>query len=159
MEFKNVKLGVLLLGFGLTAHAQQTTLSSGGDASGSGGTVAYSIGQIVYTSNIGSIGSVNQGVQHPYEFITLGIENPELAISLAVFPNPTSENITLNIKDYDNEKLVYQLFDMQGKLLRSEPIANQQTQINMSSLPVATYIINVVSQENRKIQSFKIIKN
>jgi hypothetical protein len=35
----------------------------------------------------------------------------------------------------------------------------QQTQINMNSLPPATYFANVVNQENKKVQSFKIIKN
>lgn len=34
----------------------------------------------------------------------------------------------------------------------------QQTQINMNSLPTATYFVNVVNQENKKVQSFKIIK-
>jgi hypothetical protein len=29
----------------------------------------------------------------------------------------------------------------------------------MNGLPSATYFINVVNQENKKVQSFKIIKN
>ena len=63
MKHKKVKWGVLLLGLGLTAQAQQATTATGGNASGSGGTVAYSVGQIVYTTNTGSTGSVAQGMQ------------------------------------------------------------------------------------------------
>jgi hypothetical protein len=47
MKYKKVKISVLLLGLGLTAQAQQATTATGSDASGSGGTVAYSVGQVV----------------------------------------------------------------------------------------------------------------
>ena len=59
---------VLLLGLGLTGLQAQTSVNAtGGDASGSGGSVSYSVGQVVYTTNTGTSGSVAQGVQQPYE--------------------------------------------------------------------------------------------
>jgi len=148
--------GILLGNF---AQAQETANSSGGNATGSGGIVAYSVGQVVYTTNTGSNGSLAQGVQHAYEIFTVGIKETELNISLTAFPNPTTENLTLQISDYNNEKLWYQLFDMQGKQLSNVQVTAQQTQINMNGLPSATYFINVVNQENKKVQSFKITKN
>ena len=78
-------------------------------------------------------------------------------VEIIVFPNPTIDQLTLQINDYNNEKLSYQLFDMQGKLLSSDVITSNQTEINMSDLPVASYFITVM-QKNRKIKSFKIIK-
>jgi len=158
MKHKKIKLSVLLLGIGITAQAQQATTASGGDASGSGGTVAYSVGQVVYTTNTDVSGTVSQGVQQPYEIFTVGIKETELNILLSVFPNPTAYNLTLQISDYNNEKLSYQLFDMQGKLLNNGQVTAQQVQINTANLPPATYFINVVNQENKKIRSFKIIK-
>lgn len=139
-------------------QGQESTNTAGGDATGSGGTVAYSVGQVVYTTNTGSTGSVAGGVQHAYEIFTVGIKETALNISLTVFPNPTTENLTLQISDYNNEQLSYQLFDMQGKQLSNGQITAQQTQINMNSFPTATYFINVVNQENKKVQSFKIVK-
>ena len=160
---KNKSRPILLLATGLLwaglVQAQESANASGGDATGSGGTVAYSIGQVVYTTNTGSSGSVAQGVQHAYEIFTVGIEESELNISLLVFPNPTANNLTLQISDYSNEKLSYQLFDIQGKLLSNGQVTAQQTQINTANLPPATYFINVVNQENKTIQFFKIIKN
>jgi hypothetical protein len=160
---KNKSRPILLLVTGLLwaglAQAQESANASGGDATGSGGTVAYSIGQIVYTTNTGSSGSVAQGVQHAYEIFSVGIKETTLNISLTAFPNPTTENLTLQISDYNNEKLAFQLYDLQGKLLTSGLVTAQQTQINTASLPSATYFINVVNQENKKVQSFKIIKN
>jgi hypothetical protein len=98
-------------------------------------------------------------VQHAYEIFTVGIMETALNISLTAFPNPTTNILNLQISDYNNEKLSYQLYDMGGKLLSNGKITAQQTQINTSSLPPATYFINVVNQENKKVQSFKIIKN
>lgn len=158
---KSRPLSVLLVGLllGSFAQAQESANSSAGNATGSGGTAAYSIGQIVYTTNIGSSGIVAQGVQHAYEIFTLGIKETTLNISLTAFPNPTTDNLTLQISDFNNEKLSYHLYDMQGKMLIRGQLTAKQTQINISSLPNGTYFINVVNQENKKVQSFKIIKN
>lgn len=148
----------LLLGLG-GLHAQESPTATGGDATGSGGTVAFSVGQVVYTTNTDATGTVSQGVQQAYEIFSVGIKETELNISLSVFPNPATDNLTLQISDYNNEKLSYQLFDIQGKLLTNVQITAQQTQINTVSLPPATYFINVVNQDNKQVQSFKIIKN
>lgn len=153
-------ISLILIAFTITSiQAQQTTASAGGDASGIGGTGSYSIGQVIYTTNASPTGSVAQGVQHAFEIFTVSINETELNISLTAFPNPTTENLTLQISDYNNEKLSYQLLDMQGKQISKGQVTTQQTQINMSGLPSASYFIFVENQENKKIQSFKIIKN
>jgi hypothetical protein len=79
---KNKSRPIVLLAAGLfwagLAQAQESANVSGGDATGSGGTVAYSVGQVVYTTNTGSTGSVAQGVQHAFEIFTVGIKETEL---------------------------------------------------------------------------------
>ncbi len=159
---KNRSKPIALLAAGLIwagfAQAQESTNATGGEATGTGGTVSYSAGQVLYTTNTGGTGSVAQGVQQSYKIVSVGISETELNISLSAFPNPTADNLTLQISDYNNEQLSYQLFDMQGKLLNNGQVSAQQTQINTFALPPATYFINVLNQENEKIQSFKIIK-
>jgi hypothetical protein len=159
MKHKRIMTSIafLLLGLG-GLHAQQATTAAGGEATGTGGTASYSVGQVVYTTNTGTNGSVAQGVQQAYEIYNVGIKETELNISLSIFPNPTAANLTLQISDYNNEKVSYQLYDMQGKLLNNGKIVAQQTKIEMTSLPTAAYYVNVVNQENQKVQSFKIIK-
>jgi hypothetical protein len=139
-----------------TSH--QVLSASGGDATGSGGSVAYSVGQIVYTTSTGTTGSVAQGVEQAYEIYSVGIKETTLNISLSVFPNPTSDFLTLKVEDYNNETLSFDLLDEQGKLILSEQITNQETQVAMSTLARGSYFINIV-QANKKIQTFKIIKN
>jgi hypothetical protein len=141
------------------AQAQESANASGGDATGSGGTAAYSIGQVVYTTNTGSSGSLAQGVQHAYQIFPVGTIETTLNISLTAFPNPTMGNLIIHVSDLSNEKLVYQLYDLQGKQLINGQVKTTQTELNTSSLPPATYFINVLNQENKKVQTFQIIKN
>ena len=148
-----------LLSFSVQAQTSHQVLSAtGGDASGSGGTVAYSVGQIAYTTSTGTTGSVAQGVEQAYEISSVGIKETALNISLSVFPNPTSDFLTLKVQDYNNEALSYNLLDEQGKLVLNEQIITQDTQVAMSTLARGSYFINIV-QTNKQIQTFKIIKN
>lgn len=150
-----VAVGFLFTGL---AQAQQSTNAGGGDATGSGGTIAFSIGQVVFTSNTSGAGSVAQGVQHAFEIYTVGIKNTALNISLIAYPNPVTINLTLQISDYSDEKLTYQLHDMHGKLLSEGQIISQQTQINMYSLAAASYFLTVLS-DGQKVKTFQVIKN
>lgn len=161
MNISNSKLKILLitgLFFSGFTIAQESFNASGGDASGSGGTVAYSVGQIVYTTHSGSNGTSAQGVQHAFEIFTVGIDELELDVNLTIFPNPTTDYLTLKTSDYNNHKLSYQLYDAQGKALSTGEIVSEQTKIAMNNLPTATYLVHVVDQENKKVHSFKIIK-
>jgi len=62
--------------------AQDAVVTSGGNASGSGGTASFSIGQTVYTTNSNSSGTVAQGLQHSYEFLEVSIKENNLRISV-----------------------------------------------------------------------------
>ncbi len=159
MKNNTLYLLAFLLSFsaiGQTAH--QVLSATGGDATGTGGSVAYSVGQIVYSTSTGSTGSVAQGVEQAYEISSVGIKETALNISLSIFPNPTSDFLTLKVEDYNNETLSFDLLDEQGKLVLNEQITNQETQVAMSTLARGSYFINVV-QTNKKIQTFKVIKN
>ena len=159
MKRKKVKLSVLFLGLGLTAQAQQATTATGGNASGSGGTVAYSVGQIFYTTNTGTTGSEAQGVQQPYEIsIVLGIDNHSINLDLSAYPNPTTNNLTLNVGKAELSTLNFQLYDISGKLIESRKIISSTETISMANLPSATYFLKV-SNNNNEVKTFKIIKN
>jgi len=139
-------------------HAQESVPATGGDGSGSGGSTSYTIGQVVYTET-GTNGSVSQGVQQPYEIsTTIGIEVTEIKLDLVAYPNPTNNAITLNVGNYNNEKLTYQLYDMQGKLLANKQVINSRTSIDLQDLPVSAYLLNVLDN-NSLIKTFSIIKN
>ncbi len=149
---------VILLMFGLTTilTAQDAIVATGGNGSGSGGTVSYTIGQIFYN---GTDGIVSEGVQQPYEILTVGIENPiAVDLRLSAYPNPTSNFLNLKVENYESDKLSYQLFDVSGNLLSSKAIFGNEAQIEMGNFVAAVYILKIVDNK-QTIKTFKIIKN
>jgi len=159
MKYKRLQLSaILLLGLGLTGlQAQENANATGGDASGSGGSVSYSVGQVVYTTNTGTSGSVAQGVQQAYSISEVtGLESAK-GINLSAYPNPTTDYLTLEVKDSELSGLSFQLYDLNGKLLQSENINGTQTEINMSSYVPSSYFVKVTNR-TQSIKEFKIIK-
>ena len=138
-------------------HAQETVPATGGDATGTGGTASYTIGQVVYTTATGTNGSVAQGVQQPYEIsTTVGINETTINLELSVYPNPTTDFLTLKVEK--TEGLSYQLYDLQGKAIASKTVNGTSTNIGLEEQPTATYFLNVV-KNNQIVKTFKIIKN
>lgn len=140
-------------------HAQQSPTSSGGDLTGSNGSVAYSVGQIVYTTYTGSNGSIAQGVQQPYEIsVVLASEDfSELVNDLIVFPNPSTDVLTINMLNTNGLELDYSFIDMTGKVLKSKKNIENQTSIIVSDLPSAIYFLQITNK-NKEVKTFKIIK-
>jgi hypothetical protein len=162
LKVKSLGVATLLaFAFSLsTVSAQESVNATGGNASGSGGSVSYSVGQVVYTTNTGTSGSVAQGVQQPYEIsVVTAIEEAKgINLSVSAYPNPTTDYLTLEVKDFELSNLHFQLYDMSGKLLQSEKITGNQTSIIMSNLVPAVYFVKV-TQGNKEVKTFKIIKN
>lgn len=156
---KKIKLTALLL-IPLACIGQETIPAAGGDASGSGGTVAYTVGQIVYTTNIGSNENITQGVQQPFEISeTTGIKDETtMKIELVAYPNPTKENLTLKVQGDEYSTLSFELFDLQGRLIDSNKITSSSTLIKMEDLQKAAYILKV-KDDKSSVKIFQIIKN
>ena len=158
MQYKPLKICVLLVmllvSFGL--RAQVSMNAAGGNAAGDGGSVSYSVGQMVLSANTGANGSVTEGVQQPYEISVLSVSESAESISLSVYPNPSTDYLYLTSSE-EIPSLSYQLFDMNGRLLKSGKINENQTDIDMQNLVPATYFVKV-NQGNKTVKTFKIIK-
>jgi hypothetical protein len=159
-KLKFALIAFCLFEFGTAIQAQNSIPASGGNASGSGGKVSYSIGQVVYTTNTSTTsGSVAQGVQQPFEIsVITGIEQAEyITLDCSAYPNPSSDFLTLKIKNYDKENLSYKLIDANGKLLESKKVNSNETTISMVNLLPNLYLLKVIDK-NKEIITFKIIK-
>lgn len=151
-------LGSMIFGCLVNANAQETVCASGGDASGIGGTVAYSIGQVAFSHYNGTNGFINEGVQQTYDDVGLQITAHASDYSIEVFPNPCVDELILKIQNLQIEGLNYQLYDMTGVLCHSGLVASEKSTINFLDLAPSTYEL-LLFQENKNIKSFTIIKN
>jgi hypothetical protein len=141
-------------------HAQQATLSSGGNGSGTGGSFAYSIGQTVYTAHSNSATSLSKGVQQGFElFLITGLEDEDrFGLAATVFPNPTSNYLTVEIKNYspDTPMEIF-LFDAKGQQVHRQKVVDVQTQIAVEHLSSALYVLKLI-QGNKLMKVVKVIK-
>lgn len=152
------KIYLLFFSFYLTfTFAQQSITSSGGNSFGAGGSSSYSVGQITYLSTSGSNGSINEGIQHPYEIITLGTDMNTDILLLAVYPNPTMASVVLFTDKKSYENIEYHLFDFTGKKLLSQKITQSETQISLKNFNTAIYLLQIL-EGGKTIKTFKIIK-
>jgi len=163
MQKRKLLTAVILTIFGIATNlqAQEALPATGGEASGGGGSASYTVGQVVYTTNVGTNGnSVAQGVQQPYEIsIVLGLpEAKGINLSVSAYPNPTSDYLTVKVENYETVNLQYMVFDINGKLLQTIKATGGETQIQTSKLVPAIYFVKVLNNK-KEIKVFKIIKN
>lgn len=152
---------LLLSGPGRTGlQAQENLNVTGGTASGIGGSVCYSLGQLVYQTHTGTTASVAEGVQQPFEISIVSAIEKFFAdvLPVSVYPIPSSGFLFLSANKFDGSDLSYQLYDIQGNLLKSGEIAGTRKTINMSTLIPATYFLKVI-RSNKEVKTFKVIKN
>ena len=89
-----------------------------------------------------------------YPDYTTMIEDVQIQnIEFSVFPNPANDVLNINC---DIEKAIVQIFDISGKLVKTE-LAFSNSEINISELVSGTYLI-ILSAENGKTGIQKFVK-
>ena len=150
-------LSVLLQG-------QGSISATGGNTTGTGGSVSYTIGQVACQTLSGTTGTVTQGVQQPFEiYVVSGAKGeqetvPESPVAeSSVYPNPTSGNIRLVVESSGYENMRFRLYDINGTLLQDRKIESNETEISMTHLFPSIYFLKVI-QNNHEVKTYKIIK-
>lgn len=157
-----MKKNLFLIAFFVAFHfaqGQESVNTAGGVDIGSGGSVSFSVGQLVYTTESKASGAVVQGIQRPHKLTATNLKKPDNSLSFKAYPNPSSGDLFLETNAYRKGKLVYHLMDMQGKRLMTNPIALPKTKINLRSFAVGTYLIQIYDAEKQPVQTIKIVKN
>lgn len=148
-----------LLLFFFVSFAQESVNASGGGVTNVSNTISYSIGQPFYHQISGGGIILTEGVQQPYEIITMGTsEYSGIELGIKVYPNPTSSLLFLKIDGVALKDLSYQLFDSSGRNIFKDKIKQTETSIDLSSKPSGVYILSVFNTE-KSIKTFKILKN
>ena len=138
--------------------SQQATVAAGGDGSSSAGSVSFSVGQPVYAPMTSASGTVLQGVQIPYEFLVIGVDEfPGIQLEMSAFPNPTRSVINLRMDTGFQQDMNYQLFNAAGQLITNAQIVNAVTEIPRQELAAGNYTLRVLYSQSA-VKSFSIIK-
>lgn len=137
-----------------SALAQRATVGTGSDATGTGGTLSYSVGQVGYTTVQSSGGTTVQGVQQPYEYLVMAVPSEGTStLGMDVAPNPTSNGVQLTFTSTHAQR--YALLDAAGHVVRTASITGSTVHIPMDDLPRASYLLRI---EGATPVTFRIIK-
>lgn len=139
-----------------TSAQNSTNNASGGDATGTGGSSSYSVGQIDYIEATGTGGSSGQGIQQPYEIYEVEVEDGiQDKLNVSIYPNPTTDMIVIDMGEETGYS--YSLTDVKGSSLSTTLITTGKESVSMSDKQEGVYILNLF--KNDKSYSYRIIKH
>lgn len=142
--------------------AQSAIVPVGGNAQSNSGSVSYTVGQIAVqtvNSDNGSV-SVAEGVQQPYEIMTVGVDDyPEIILNAVVYPNPTENLAQLELNGFEipTSGLRAILHDANGKLLQILDVTEDLTSFQIGQYATGTYYLEL-RDGNRLLKTFKLVR-
>ena len=150
---KNTLLFFLLF-TSVLVSAQEVVSTQGDSYTNSSGSIDFTIGEVVI--NTGSDGSndLTQGF-HQTNWNFVSIEHHVPSYEAIIFPNPTSEILTIKTSTFEN--VTYALYDVQGKLVIQDKLSSLQTPIQVSQLAPGAYSL-ILNNHAQNLKTFQLIK-
>ncbi len=126
------------------------TIIDHGDFSGNWVSFGEDINKNLYIIDLGgSIYKVKGGV-------LAGTENFSVENELAIYPNPTSQNVTFSLKN--NFLKTIQLYDIRGSLVFSEEnISSKEKMVSIENLNSGVYFAKIISEKGESVTKKLII--
>lgn len=156
-----------LLLFSLFSSAQSlspSVIASYGKWSDNGGfTLSATSGEMMIQTFTGGINILTQGFQQPDEK-TVGIQELNTdGFSIKIFPNPTSDLVTVSLQSSNADSYSVVMYDLLGRKLAlpgtfEQSSSQLQQTFNLSQLASATYFLCVINTQGEIKHSFKIQK-
>jgi hypothetical protein len=142
-------------------YAQEAIPATGGNQTGSNGSVSFTVGQVSIEYQTGTTGKVSQGVQQPYEIflVTSSVEIAYSSLECEVYPNPASDFLILKISGFDPDGFSWQLCDAAGRLLKTTHLTGPLNTIPMADYKPGIYLFSVINTTQKQIKTFRIIKH
>ncbi len=155
--FLTVGLGIALLSANAQTASPELVSSAGESFNNTSYQLDWSIGECITTTHTAGDYVLTQGF-HQNSYVITAVEDLRSDIYMSVYPNPTSDFISLKVESSKAEDLQYTITDFSGRVLQTSNFVGDIEQINFSNYAVGTYFISV-TENNQLIKSFKIIKN
>jgi hypothetical protein len=148
---------------GVSIMAQSTFGITGGDVSGSNGSMSYTMGQPAVmtayskvTNASAKAANLREGVQQTYTIEELKIDGVQvLDFDVSVYPNPTADKITVSMGN-DVQDMNYELYSIDGKLLKKGRFQGTEQNIEMKDYVSGSYVLRL--SVGRSENSYRIVK-
>jgi hypothetical protein len=136
--------------------AQERPVASGGEASGTGGTVSYTIGLPDYLTYSANNGTLSQGLQQAYELLSLNVAEWNKDFKVAIYPNPVIDYLVIEIPETDPE-LSYHIISSEGKVVKNGRLSDIKTTVDLNAFVSEGYFIEI-RKNNLPVRQYQFIK-
>lgn len=140
----------------------QSLNSAGTKMTQANGSISFTVGELVVLSLEDNQGNtLNGGFNTNAVLTTLSIQEADISImSVSIFPNPSSNFISIVIKEVHIDEFNLDVKDLKGKLILSEKHSGVSSNIgiNATSWDSGSYILTLYKLNGELIGSYQIIK-
>ena len=155
--FLTVVFGIAFFSAIAQTASPELVSSAGESFKNTGYQLDWSIGECVTATHSSGSYVITQGFhQNFYEITT--VKDLAKDINITVYPNPTTNFLTVNLEASARPLSVLTITDINGKILQHSEVTNDQEQLDFSNYANGIYFLDV-KQNNQLIKSFRIIKN
>lgn len=156
---------LLLLPLILPAQSiSPSVIASWGNYSNNGGySLSATSGEMMTQTFIAGSNILTQGFQQPDDKDVSVQQLVDDGLIIKIFPNPTSDLVTVNLEADNAENYFAVMYDLLGRTLALPGTLDRshtqlQQTFNLSQLPSATYFICIINAQGEINHSFKIQK-
>jgi hypothetical protein len=160
---KRTLLILFAVSSGASANSQSITPSviaaAGNHAIGSNAQLSWTIGECLTTTVSNGSGTITQGF-HQTTLNVVSIEEQNVAgVNVTVFPNPTSDHVSIALKN-NVKALQIELLDINGKLLLRQKVEAEvdRVQLSMMEYAHATYLLRIFCSDGSTNNTYRIEK-
>jgi hypothetical protein len=162
--FKNfsrqyVVLLIISFFFNNQIFSQSTITTSGGDFKSDKNSFSFTVGQILTSQDLSKSTSLfgeNVILSHGVQQVFIQNCDKSTTVEIIATPNPSNGIVTLNLINWDEKEIQYNVFDVLGKNVFSSSILDDKTKLDLSFLSSGMYIISL-GYHCGSLSSFKII--
>jgi hypothetical protein len=159
---KPISLFLFFLIFPLCISAQEISQevisSSGYYSEGSSGQLSWTLGDLAVETYSTEEVSLTQGFQQPFYEVTTAFENLECNFLIQVYPVPSSDFITVEFNELQNNLKVI-LYNLQGEIILIQQVESKTITLDLNNLSPSEYILKILNNENILLKSYKIVKH
>jgi hypothetical protein len=89
---------------------------------------------------------------------TTGLKQANIQTTLIAYPNPITDELTIETTSEINQKLTYILVDALGRIVLTNDLNNTKTTINTSDLGKGFYNLSIINENGNHLKTIKLIK-
>ncbi|HPE77235.1 MAG TPA: T9SS type A sorting domain-containing protein [Draconibacterium sp.] len=78
---------------------------------------------------------------------------------IVIYPNPTDNQVDIILENSENISLKLQVFDVNGSVIKSQEINQNQKSVNIQNFPSGIYLFKISDNNGNEICTKKIIKS